>query len=823
MDVKLKRDRVARRLQLQAILFSPYPPDADGLAGQAKSKISRRALFRLFLFCAATALFARTHAIWSAYPFGLALICASNRFVPLGALALCLGAASVGIGAPIYISVYALAIFLRIFFSYPRSARRFLPDSAGLFREVPQLRISAVIVSSFAIAVYELLAGGLKPASLLYGGSMIALSVFFCALFIPFFESELDPIASLVSKEDDRLEFNSKKSTVAPIWVELSLVSVLFVSVLSLGGIEYFGISADLLFSAAASLVIARRFGPLRGCAAGLITSLGVGLDLIGYTPAFALLGLVSGFTRRGGVWLSAVSGTITALLLAVYSEGAGGVIELLPELTLAMAVALPIMKLSAVHGDGERAPDEKKTHKKKSLVDTDRRIERLGETFSSLSDVFYNLSDTMKKPELSGGARVSGAVWEKYCSRCPRAESCAADTGESLRGCAERLASGLLYREREGGAFAELLPSDCPSLREIVNEAETALASCLENRRRAKSSEIFAFEYDGVAKLLAEAAERDRVENREDVKLGIRLRDALRAHGIVTGDVAVYGQRRRFITAGGIHWEGRGSSADELRSAFEEICGCRLSNPAWEIDGEYITLELSSVRKLSASLTCLSRGREERDGDLICSFENREDYFYALLSDGMGSGEDAAFASGICGVFLEKMLTAGNTKASALRLLNNLMRNKGSEASATIDLFELDLLTARACFIKSGAAPSYVRRGENLFRIRSKTVPIGILRALDAEQTAFDVCEGDLVIMLSDGILQTPEEAPWLVELLSGELPSNPEELAQRILDEASAQNGTIDDMTVGIVQISAYQAEEERILSPSPQARAG
>lgn len=822
MDLKLKQKRGERRRKLEAVLFSPYPPEADGLPIGAGVKFSRCALFRLFLFCAAALLFARAHAVWSAYPFGLALICASNRFLPLGVLALCLGALSLGVGAPVYISLYLLALVLRLFLSNPRRGRRFLPESAGFFREPPQLRISSVIVSSFAIAVYELLAGGVKAASLLYGGSMIALSVFFCALFIPFFESELDPVASILSKKRDGIEFQVKSSSVAPIWVELSVVALLFVSVVALGGIEYFGISADLFFSAAATLVIARRFGPLRGCAAGLLSSLGVGLDLIGYSPAFALLGLVAGLTRRGGVWLSAVSGTITALLLAIYTEGVGGVIELLPELALAMALALPIMKLSAVHGDENAPPREQKPPAHRSARDADARIERLGESFSSLSDVFYNLSDTMKKPELSGGARVSGAVWEKYCSHCPRAVGCAADVGESLRGCAERLASGLLYREREGGAFAELLPSDCPSLREIVDEAETALASCLENKRRAKNSEIFAFEYDGVAKLLAEAAERDRVENREDVKLGIRLRDALRAHGIVTGDVAVYGQRRRYITAGGIHWEGRGSSADELRSTFEEICGCRLSNPAWEIDGEYVTLELSSVRRLSATLTCLSRGREERDGDLICSFENREDYFYALLSDGMGSGEDAAFASGICGVFLEKMLTAGNTKSSALRLLNNLLRNKGSEASATIDLFELDLLTARACFIKSGAAPSYIRRGENLFRIRSKTVPIGILRALDAEQTAFDVHEGDLVIMLSDGILQTPEEAPWLVELLSGELPRDPEELARLILDEASAQNGQSDDMTVGIVKISAYQAEEERVLSPSPKARA-
>ena len=221
----------------------------------------------------------------------------------------------------------------------------------------------------------------------------------------------------------------------------------------------------------------------------------------------------------------------------------------------------------------------------------------------------------------------------------------------------------------------------------------------------------------------------------------------------------------------------------------------------------------MSSVRRLSAELFCVSRGREGVSGDVICSFENREDYFYALISDGMGSGSDAAYASGICGIFLEKMLSAGNSMSSSLKMLNNLMRNKGSEASATIDLLELDLIASRACFVKSGAAPSYVRRGDDLFRIRSKTVPIGILRALDAEQTAFDIKEGDLIIMLSDGIAQTPEEAPWLVEILSSCEDSEPRELAERLLERARVENGEGDDMTVGVVRITAYAPDAEKM----------
>ena len=119
-----------------------------------------------------------------------------------------------------------------------------------------------------------------------------------------------------------------------------------------------------------------------------------------------------------------------------------------------------------------------------------------------------------------------------------------------------------------------------------------------------------------------------------------------------------------------------------------------------------------------------------------------------------MGSGREAALTARICTVFLEKMLTAGNRKETALRLLNSFVRAKGIECSATVDLMELDLITGRAGFIKSGAAPSYVRRDGNLFKLQSKTVPIGIMRALDAEQLCFDVEAGDVSIMLSDDVV---------------------------------------------------------------------
>ena len=147
--------------------------------------------------------------------------------------------------------------------------------------------------------------------------------------------------------------------------------------------------------------------------------------------------------------------------------------------------------------------------------------------------------------------------------------------------------------------------------------------------------------------------------------------------------------------------------------------------------DGSLSVL-LTASRKLRVrcvSRTLRSDGEEEYCGDTVGTFEGGDDRFYAFISDGMGAGYDAAVTSGICALFLKKMLSAGNGCESALRIINGFLRNKGNgslhECSATVDLWELDLLSGKASFCNCGAAPTYVLRDGGLFKIRSKTLPI--------------------------------------------------------------------------------------------------
>ena len=177
------------------------------------------------------------------------------------------------------------------------------------------------------------------------------------------------------------------------------------------------------------------------------------------------------------------------------------------------------------------------------------------------------------------------------------------------------------------------------------------------------------------------------------------------------------------------------------------------------------------------------------------------------MICDGMGTGGEASVTAQVSAAFLEEVLRAGADMKVALTMLNNYMRSRAMECSTGIDLMEIDRYTGEARFVKSGAAPSFVIREGRLFRLCSKTVPIGILRALDAEMIQFTLERGDTIVMLSDGVAENFEDAAWLCDMLSTKslTEASPSEIAERIIRAAAAGANPKhrDDVTSAVTKV--------------------
>ena len=158
--------------------------------------------------------------------------------------------------------------------------------------------------------------------------------------------------------------------------------------------------------------------------------------------------------------------------------------------------------------------------------------------------------------------------------------------------------------------------------------------------------------------------------------------------------------------------------------------------------------------------------------GDRCRCFSERNARYYAMLCDGMGSGEEAARISTETLELLEKLLRAGLDGEAALRLLNGaaLLRDEG--AYATVDLLELDLSDGTGVLYKWGSAPSYLGCGAKRRTLGRQTPPPGFFGEARPERFELALGGGLLLTLASDGA----EQAAELIRSYQG---SSPRELA--------------------------------------------
>ncbi len=176
-----------------------------------------------------------------------------------------------------------------------------------------------------------------------------------------------------------------------------------------------------------------------------------------------------------------------------------------------------------------------------------------------------------------------------------------------------------------------------------------------------------------------------------------------------------------------------------------------------------------------------------------------------AVLSDGMGTGGRAAVDGAMTSAMAESLLKAGIGFDSMLQTVNSaLIAKSGDESLATMDVACIDLFSGRAEFLKAGAACTVLRRGRRSELIEASSVPVGIMPGVEFAAAERDVSVGDIVVMVSDGVVAAGSE--WLVDLvMAWDEEENPNMLAQNITDEARKRrsDGHEDDVTALVLVV--------------------
>lgn len=745
-------------------------------------------------------LFGARHIAFGAYPLGIALIAILPSRVWLATAGAIAGALTLGKAGIIYSMISLIVVFLRIIISGTDETEENPTDK--LFSEPLTLKGSAALIGGFIAAVYEILLSGFNIQSVLFGLSMILLPPLFSVLLSGLFTESVG-ITSLIygTVPIFETEGKSKSEKRDIILFQLSVLLVLLLTGLSMEKYTLFGISASFIFSTVVTLFIAKRFGAIRAAVAGFFSCLAVSSSL---SVSFALGGAAAGLLFSLGT-LPAIFGA-GALVCAwgAYSGGIQGLLSVLPEYCLGSSVIyLPLKKVSSQLSVPKAEKAEKTASDMVGTLALSYKNKYSG-ALDSLEEALKSVSSSIKRYAEESSLPTEDELRELIldCIEGYIGEDSPMPSAEELKKALTKLSLGKMLTE-EDFSHIESLKDGAGGLAETVNRAHSILT---EHRFKALSSDGTADSFALCSKLINEARYFDKTEKSLDEETAKVIEEVLRSLGTTDSTVAVIGKRRKHIILAATDPTGTAVTSRELKREIEKRAGLKLENPEYYRRGDVALMECSCKERLCCEVAERSAAgdRDGISGDTATSFSTESGCFYALISDGMGSGEDAKMTSEFVSEFMRSALELGTGTESAMLILNGALRKRERESSASLDIFGLDLVSGEAKFVKGGASPSYILRGSSIFRIRSRTAPLGLLNTVDAEIIKAEVLPGDRIVLLSDGVSGASEDPAWLPKLLSVHSSDDPKTLAEAILSSAKKEGEGSDDMTVLVVKVS-------------------
>ena len=662
-------------------------------------------------------------------------------------------------------------------------------------------------VSRFCPAVLSTVAYGITRAVLYWisGGITVLL-----LLRIGFF---LMLCASSAFLYDDLLELAEPRTMYAEIYRSVSVVFLLSTLLLGLSRFVLFQtVSIGRVISIIALLILSGTGGALCGAASGTVLGIcmdvGVSIPAV-FSVAYPVSALTAGlFSKHRRLFFLTAFLVTHAFVLFCLPSGTARMASLIE--AAAASVIYLLLPQKIILSVGSFVQPQRSGHGESGL----RRyiagqVGSLSHAYRALYDVASSAVQTSEND--ADPAKVFDRMAERVCLSCRKRELCwqkeAADTYHIL----SEVSCAMDHRGRlEANDFPSRFQERCERLHEMteVVNGELRLRSFRQRMRRQVQEEraVLWESYRDFSDVLGASARSLSAVQGADPPAERRLIRYLRTLG-VEADAAVFRDA-----------QGRLHAAIESRylqpllqlpnylDCLSAVIGVRLCMPEYQSREDSLILLEAEPLSASVGIAAVKKRGESVSGDRGTYFKTDSGQLCVILSDGMGTGNAAAEGSIGTIRILENFLRAGVSPSNAMKLLNAsaLVRDTDNWGYSTVDLMCIDLFTGEACFYKYGAAPSYVRSGGVIRKIRSVSYAAGL--SFEAGKSP-DVMRvrlkpGSVAVIASDGIVSDGKDL-WLRELLKSDDGSDVKALAGAVVQAAVREYGRNDDMTALAVKV--------------------
>ena len=330
------------------------------------------------------------------------------------------------------------------------------------------------------------------------------------------------------------------------------------------------------------------------------------------------------------------------------------------------------------------------------------------------------------------------------------------------------------------------------------------------------ENRELLALHLKEMATLITDVLE----ESYDYIELGEKKRKqmirAFKEQGILIKDIYIMeNEKQRLQISISMRMLREGVfTVEEVADFISVLFDTRLlasKNSPFFLKDEYETVVFEEEAKydILTGVAKTVKGNERVSGDNYTVAEIQNGQIVIALSDGMGSGEKACGDSEKVIELLERFLEAGFSKNMAVEMINSALVARLEEQNmSTLDICDIDLYDGTVEFLKAGASYTFIKRDDYVEPVFSSALPLGIFYHMDMETQTKQLREGDYIIMISDGVLDSiPGESKEniLQDFIARLSISGPQELANRIMQFSIGQSaGQIrDDMTVLVIGI--------------------
>ncbi|MGI5970676.1 MAG: SpoIIE family protein phosphatase [Oscillospiraceae bacterium] len=548
------------------------------------------------------------------------------------------------------------------------------------------------------------------------------------------------------------------------------------------------------------------------GMAAGSMTgvALGLAMDLgSGGAPFFSMCysfsGLVSGVFHKQGRLAFTVSFILANAAASLWTFGT--VLQMAVLFEVFVASVIFVLLPERIRSFFETYVTGEKDAKRNPREFAQNRLMRLAGAFSELGEAIKRTGPG--KRSKTAQSAVFDAAAKRVCSRCTLRNICWNIEYVTTVNAFNDISNVL---KAQGRAMPEDYPeyfsSRCLNFTQLFSAVNEEYALALRQKQYAnrlrESREAVCRQFSDIAGALERAAYELSEEISVDEPALRRLRRYIKAMGVRAEASVFYDHNGR------LRAEISGTDLGPLletkaRARFSHLIGIPVNEP--EIvkisDRQRIILTQTEPLAAIAAAAACRRSGELKNGDSGTYFKNDDGKLYIVLSDGMGSGENAARESAMAVHLLERFLKAGMLPSAALRTLNSGFMLGEEKIVTTVDMLCVDLFSGESSLYKYGAAPTYIKRGNTVRRLEGRALAAGSgFGATEPDVLKIKLAEGDYAILLTDGVTDGAEDL-WLRELISGYNDDSPRELATQIIKRSKEENGTSDDMTALVLKI--------------------